>query len=299
MAGIVTSPVSSQAIVPDGIEFVGSEDTFAIGGNSYTITTQILLGGGPYRLGGTRVYFSSSDNAVINAPTGEFSITDSEGRANFNFTTTDKPGIITITAVANKLTGNVKVTKTFYVGTFADISGMVTDKKYAGIPGASVMLYHTDGVTKGEIVKVLNNPQLTTDMTTGAAGAYKFEKLSPGTYYVEAQKDAKIGYAILNLTAGGSSVNVRIEDYEMPVTGTVTPTAEPEATPQATVTATATPTGEPTSIATATPVPTALGTPTPVPPENADKQVTGILITAAILAVLFISIALIIRSMKK
>ncbi|MCD1295739.1 hypothetical protein CUJ83_12090 [Methanocella sp. CWC-04] len=287
--GFIAGQGAAQVVSPDGVQFLGDEDMFAAGGNSYTIEVQVTLGGGPYSINGTRVYFTSSDSSIIAVESGSYSLTDDNGIARLDFVTTDKSGYVNITATAIKSSSGISATKTFRVGGYGTLSGLITDKSYNGVQGAIVAVYNTDGQNKGSLVHVANNPQVSSDSSTGAPGQYRFDKLPLDTYYIEAQKEGKTGYLITTITADNPTVNIRIEDYEATITAT--PEATPVVSPEPTATA------APTTVPTTTPIVTP--TSTPSPSGDTEKQVQGILLVSAIGAAILTIVILVLRKLVK
>lgn len=140
------------------------------------------------------------------------------------------------------------------------------------ISGAVVTLYYYDEATggKGEIVKMLDNPQhVQWDEQAAAPGTYTFTRVPEGTYYVEAVHNNNSWFAITTVYRGTTTANVAIP----PTNWTMEPTVVPSATPVITPVPTVIP-------ATATPVPQAVQPSTPAPGMEAVAALAGIGIIA-------------------
>lgn len=272
VAGMMDT-ASAQTYTPNGVMFLGGTDTFACGNNTYEVTVQLTLDGAPYPFNGCRVFLSSNKDFIITVPE-DYVLADKEGKATFNISTAGSTGDVNITATALSQKSGISATKTFHVVNYDTINGLVTDRNYAGISGANVTLYslNADG-SKGSVVKVANNPQVSSDESAGTSGIYMFENVAEGSYYIEAEKDGKTGFSLCNVTDESPNVNVRIEEYIVP---SATPTQEPAATPAATQTA----------------------TPIPSPAGN-DTEATGILITAIAASLVMIAIVFLYRLIVK
>ncbi len=86
--------------------------------------------------------------------------------------------------------------------TVATVNGRVTDRQGAGVPGATVTLYARERPTEGI--------QTVTDDT----GAYRFERLAPGEYLVEAEASgfARSAAQQLRVESGaGPTLNITLE----------------------------------------------------------------------------------------
>jgi len=86
--------------------------------------------------------------------------------------------------------------------TIATLSGRVTDRQGAGVPGATVTLYRRERPTEGI--------QTVTDET----GAYRFERIASGEYLIEAEASgfARSAAQQMRVESGGSpSLNITLE----------------------------------------------------------------------------------------
>lgn len=283
---LFVSPSMAQTVMPTGIEITDQMSDLAVG-QKYTITAQITLDGGPYPLNGTRVYFTTGNSSVATIDTDDFVLSNPDGKATVNLTAIN-PGDVTIKAYAISSKSSIFDSKNFRVSGFGSISGLITDKAYGGIEGATVTLYYLDNNNKGSLVQVADNPQTTSDDVVGTAGLYRFQNVPQGSYYVEATIDGKSGHSIVRDTADGQSVNIHIEDYS--TAPEVTPAPTVEATPTAIVSPDATALA---TVPAATIVPVTTATPVPDPGLfNEDKTVYGIGVIAAVLAIMIVIVGL-------
>src|SRR5918911_3071958 len=60
----------------------------------------------------------------------------------------------------------------------ATVAGRVTDPRGAGLPGASVTLYARDHTSEARL-----------STTADASGSYRFERVAPGEYVLEAEAE--------------------------------------------------------------------------------------------------------------
>lgn len=287
VAGFAGTALAQSPILPNGIKFVGDQDTLAPGA-PYSVSMQITLDGGPLKSEGIRVYVRSSDDSVISAPPGTYVLTDATGKATYNFTTGNKTGTVTLTADALNINGGITTTKKFTIGSYGAVSGLIVDVSNTGISNASVTLYSSNGSAKGPQAQAPNNPQV-----SGSDGSYRFDKLPLGTYYIEAKKDNATGFSIYNLTSSNATLTIQLEGYN------ATPSIIPTPSPSANATATAQPTEMPSVTPTAEPTAAPTAAPTATPEPANEQQAIGIIVAGLALAVVILVSVLIYRSMGK
>ncbi len=174
---------------------------------------------------------------------------------------------MTLTAHAMSTNTGISATKNFILVGYGNIIGYTVDQSGANIGSASVTLYNSNGTAKGSLAQVANNP-----LISASDGAYSFDKVPVGDYYIEAIKDNGTGYSVNTIGLGAQSINIRIEGYN--VTPSVSPTATPSVEPTATETPSTVPTASPTVAPSAT-----------SGPAN-DQQATGIIAAGLALAVI-------------
>ena len=122
------------------------------------------------------------------------------------------------------------------------LSGIVYDQNKVPLPGAVVTIYKSTGEKLG----IADNPQYSSNGTTGAAGSYMFRSVPAGHYNVTAEKEGRLWYATVDWGENASldNVNIAIPDFSfMPGTATPTPGSLKEAPvegPWATLTGTVT-----------------------------------------------------------
>ena len=267
IATCFVSPALSQSqILPNGVEFLGDTNTLAPG-SAYNVSVQITIDGAALKSKGVRVYFLSGDDSYIPAPLGTYVLTDASGKATFGFVTGNTTGNVTLTASAMSTSAGVSAKKTFAIGGFGNIIGYTVDHSGTNIGSASVTLYNSNGTAKGSIAQVANNPA-----TSASDGAYNFDKVPVGNYYIEAVKDNSTGFSLNTIGMGSQSINIRIEGYTPSVSPTATPSVEP--------TPTETPSSAPTITPTATPSAT-------TGPAN-EQQATGIIAAGIALAIIIL-----------
>lgn len=268
-------PAVSQLALPTGVTFVDSGSQLRAGGSVYTVVVQLLTNDAYYPRPGTGVYFTSSDDSLVDIPIGAYTLTDDQGRAYYNITTGTGPGNVTITAILLTMNGNMRASKTYTVIGMGNISGMVTDSSGRGIPNATVTLYQMSNGTRGPKADV---PSVSTaDPATGTPGQFTINDVPYGTYYLEAGIDGHISGTATTLAGQNASVTLSIEGYTV-----ATPTPEP------------TPTSEPTA------VPTPSGKPTTTPGQgtgNSTSQAVWIIIVALLVAAIVVAVQL--NRMKK
>ncbi len=105
-------------IVPDGIAFVEGNDTLIVG-VPHNVSAQLLYKGGPLKSEGVRVYVLSNDTSIVGADIGTYVFTD-------------KDGIATYTAMANK-TGAVRLRMV----AMSTNSGVSADKAFIAVARAA------------------------------------------------------------------------------------------------------------------------------------------------------------------
>ena len=224
IAACFASPVLSQSqILPNGVQFLGDTNTLAPG-SAYNITAQVTIDGAPLKSKGIRVYFLSGNDSYIQAPLGTYVLTDASGIATFSFVAGNSTGNVTLTTSAMTTNTGISATKTFTLVGYGNIIGYTVDHSGANIGSASVTLYNSNGTAKGSLAQVANNP-----LISASDGAYSFDKVPVGNYYIEAIKDNGTGYSVNTIGLGSQSINIRIEGYN--VTPSVSPTATPSAEP--------------------------------------------------------------------
>lgn len=125
------------------------------------------------------------------------------------------------------------------------LSGMVYDQNKVPLPGAVVTIY----TSSGEKLNMKDNPQYTSNGSTGAAGSYMFRSVPEGSYNVTAEKEGHMWYATVEWGENASldNLNIAIPDFSY-MTGTATPVpgslkAAPVEGPWATLTGTVTDNG--------------------------------------------------------
>ncbi len=269
IATCFASPALSQSqILPNGVEFLGDTNTFAPG-SAYNVSVQITIDGAALKSKGVRVYFLSGDDSYIPAPLGTYVLTDASGIATFGFVAGNSTGNVTLTTSAMTTNTGISATKTFTLVGYGNIIGYTVDHSGANIGSASVTLYNSNGTAKGSLAQVANNP-----MISASDGAYSFDKVPVGNYYIEAIKDNGTGYSVNTIGLGSQSINIRIEGYN--VTPSVSPTATPSVEPTATETPSSVPTVSPTAAPSAT-----------TGPAN-DQQATGIIAAGVALAIIIL-----------
>ncbi len=261
------SPTLSQSqILPNGVEFLGDTNTLAPG-SAYNVSVQVTIDGAALKSKGIRVYFISDNDSYIPASLGTYVLTDASGKATYSFVTGNATGNVTLTASAMTANTGITATKIFTIVGYGDIIGYTVDQTGANIGSATVTLYNSNGTGKGSLAQVANNP-----LTSASDGAYHFEKVPVGDYYIEAIKDNGTGYSVNTIGLGSQPINIRILGYEPSVSPTATPSVEP--TP--TETPSLAPTASPTSIPSAT-----------AEPAN-DQQATGIIAAGLALAIILL-----------
>lgn len=267
IATCFASPALSQSqILPNGVKFLGDTNTLAPG-SAYNVSVQITIDGASLNSKGVRVYFLSSNDSCILAPQGTYVLTDESGVATLSFMTGNATGNVTLTAHAMSTNTGISATKNFILVGYGNIIGYTVDQSGANVGSASVTLYNSNGTAKGSLAQVANNP-----LISASDGAYSFDKVPVGDYYIEAMKDNGTGYSVNTIGLGAQSINIRIEGYN--VTPSVSPTATPSVEPTATETPSTVPTASPTVAPSAT-----------SGPAN-DQQATGIIAAGLALAVI-------------
>jgi hypothetical protein len=265
IATCFASPALSQSqILPNGVEFLGDTNTLAPG-SAYNVSVQVTIDGAALKSKGIRVYFLSGDDSYLPASLGTYVLTDASGKATYGFVTGNFTGNVTLTASAMTASTGISATKTFTLVGYGNIIGYTVDQTGANIGSASVTLYNSNGTSKGSLAQVANNP-----MVSASDGAYSFNKVPVGDYYIEAVKDNGTGYSVNTIGLGSQSINIRIIGYVPSVAPTVTPSAEPTSTETPTLTV----------------LPTAVPSATPGPAN--DQQATGIIAAGIALAIIIL-----------
>jgi hypothetical protein len=96
-------------------------------------------------------------------------------------------------------------------GDNGSIAGIVTSANNAAVPGALVTLWSIENGTPVQAV-VPNNPQYTSNFSSGLPGAYAFVDVPPGSYNITAAWDGYWYYAAVNLTGGTVTANIVIPE---------------------------------------------------------------------------------------
>jgi parallel beta-helix repeat protein len=187
--------------------------TILAGGDTSLITAQLYENGLPANIAGVEVTFSSDDPTMAYLPAVKTVLTDPTGKATILLTSTNKNGIVTVTATAGGYTsGTVNVN----VAKWGTISGIVYDTSGKGIPSATVKLYNcifeSNSWKALSLVTIPENPQLTANGVTAPAGMYTFTRVPSGQYMVVAEKDGNGYYAIVNIDEYAYTANIIVHD---------------------------------------------------------------------------------------
>lgn len=250
----------AQVTQPTDLRLIDVPSSLQAGGITYKIVAQAQLNGSMLMVDGIRVNMTSGNATIL--PASASVLTDNMGRATFNVVTTNYTGNVTLTLTVAGT--NVTLNKTLTVLGIGNIMGFVTDDTNRPVTAATVTIYGWDGSKKGEVLNITGNPLVS------SSGIFNFTEVPSGTYYIEAVGDNLSGYIIYTVNNGYQEINI-------PTAGTFVPT--PMVTPTA--------------------VPSASPTVTPSPAAGSDKQATGIILAAIIIAAILLAVAIAYRLLLK
>lgn len=98
-------------IVPDGIAFLEGNDTLIVG-MPHNVSAQLLYKGGPLKSEGVRVYVLSNNTSIVGADIGTYVFTDKDGIATYT-AIANKTGVVRLRALAMSANSGVSADKAF------------------------------------------------------------------------------------------------------------------------------------------------------------------------------------------